>query len=113
MVRTRPPLDVMRTKYRYNAPAVPGPDERSCNGFDVLTRYTIPVRRSGGCLGTMWYQPRCVMVRTRPDRRHADATLNEWSPNVPAVAGVNKIIHTSSCTRIRSLLSIRCASYDL
>ena len=77
MVRTRPPLDVMRTKYRYNAPAVPGPDERSCNGFDVLTRHTIPVRRPGGCLGTLWYQPRCVMVVTRPDRRHADATLNE------------------------------------
>ena len=113
MVRTRPPLDVMRTKYRYNAPAVPGPDERSCNGFDVLTRHTIPVRRPGGCLGTLWYQPRGGMVITRPDRRHADATLNEWSPNVPAVAGVNKIIHTSSCTRIRSLLSIRCASYDL
>ena len=38
----------------------------------LLTRYTIPVRRSGGYLSTPWYQPRCVMVRTRPARRHAD-----------------------------------------
>ena len=40
--------------------------------WTLLTRYTIPVRRSGGYLSTPWYQPRCVMVRTRPARRHAD-----------------------------------------
>jgi len=38
----------------------------------LLTRYTTPVRRSGGYLSTPWYHPRCVMVRTRPARRHAD-----------------------------------------
>jgi hypothetical protein len=72
MVRTRPDrrhadaISIQRS-------ATPGSDMLRVTVFTFLTRYTIPVRRSGGCLCTAWYQPMCVMVRTRPDRRHAGA----------------------------------------
>ena len=43
-------------------------------------RARVPVRRSGGCLSTTWYQPRYVMVRTRSDGHHADAISIQRAP---------------------------------
>ena len=56
-----------------NAPGTRGPETLRVTVLTLLTQYSMSVRRSGGYLSTTWYQPRCVMVRTRPDRRHGHA----------------------------------------
>jgi hypothetical protein len=33
----------------------------------------MPTGQSDGCLSTVWCQPRCVMVKTRPAQRNTDA----------------------------------------
>jgi hypothetical protein len=33
----------------------------------------MPVGQSDGCLSTIWYPPRCVMVKTRPAQCNTDA----------------------------------------
>ena len=32
----------------------------------------MPIGRSDGCLSTVWYQPRCAVVKTRPAQRNTD-----------------------------------------
>ena len=41
--------------------------------FTTRRRCTMPVGRSGGCLSTVWYQPRCAMVKNPPAQRNTDA----------------------------------------
>ena len=37
------------------------------NGFKAARRRCVmPIGRSDGCLSTVWYQPRCAVVKTRP-----------------------------------------------
>ena len=53
-------------------PAPPGPDALHVTVFTLLTWYTIPVRQSGGCLSTTYYQTKYEMVKTRPVQRYTD-----------------------------------------
>ena len=64
-------------------PPPPGSDTLRVTILTLLTRYTIPVRQSGGCLRTTWYQPRCAMVKSRLGRRHADAISIQRSRRPP------------------------------
>jgi hypothetical protein len=42
----------------------------------------MPIGRSDGCLSTVWYQPRCAMVKTRPAQRNTEG--GSISRSVPA-----------------------------
>ena len=49
------------------------PEGLSVTVLTARRRCTMPMGQSDGCLSTVWYQPRCVMVKTRPAQCDTDA----------------------------------------
>ena len=73
MVKTRPAQcntdagSISRTAHP------PKPEGLSVTVLTARRRCTMPMGQSDGCLSTVWYQPRCVMVKTRPAQCDTDA----------------------------------------